>query len=103
METLSQPYFREEGCCIGLDRSWFATLHERRHAGILQRGELGEQVVKLEHEPDPPIPEFRLLCIRHPKEVMLIERHRTPARLIERADNMEQGAFPGSGGSHNRH
>src|SRR6185437_10096535 len=103
MKAMPQSDFRQKGCGIGLDRSWFATLYERRHTGIFQRRELGEQVMELKHEPYPPIPEFRLLCIRHPKEVMPVERDRPVGRFIKGSDNMEKGALAGSRSSHNRH
>ena len=103
MEAVPQSDFREQNGCVGLDRSGITTLYERRHAGIFQRGELGKQVMELKYEPYPPIPEFRLLCIRHSKEIVPIERDGASGRFIKGSDNMEQGAFAGSRSSHDRH
>ncbi len=103
LKAMPQSDFRQKGCGIGSDSGRLATLHERRHAGILQRGELGEQVMELKYESDPPIPKFRLLCVSHPKEILPIKRNGPPGRFIKGSDNMEQGAFAGSRSSHDRH
>ena len=57
--------------------------------------------MELEDEPDPFITELRLLRLGHAKEVLSIECDGSAARLIEGADNVEQGALTGSGGTHN--
>jgi len=101
MQPMSQSNFREEGSGFGFDSGGVATLHERRHAGIFQRREFGEQVMELEDEPDPFITELRLLRLGHAKEVLPIERDGSAARFIKRADNVEQGALAGPGGAHN--
>lgn len=89
VKAMPQSNVREQRCGIGLDGSRFAALHERRHAGIFQRGELGKQVMELKHEPYPSIPEFSLLCIRHPEEVLPIERDSASGRFIKGSDNVE--------------
>lgn len=103
MQAMPQSDFREEGGCIGLDGTGFATLYERRHGGIFQCGELSQQMVKLKHEADPPISELRLLGVRHSKKVLSIERDTAPARCIERANDVEQGTFTGPRSAHNGH
>ena len=102
VEAMPQPNLGEKRGRIGFDRSRLSTLDKRRHTSIFECGELSEQVVKLKHEPNPPIAELRLLAVRHAKQVLSIERHSPAAWFIKGANNMEQGTLAGPRGPHDR-
>jgi predicted ABC-type transport system involved in lysophospholipase L1 biosynthesis ATPase subunit len=48
-------------------------LDQRRHHHVLERGELGQQVVELEHEPDPPVAELGEPAGAHRRELLADE------------------------------
>ena len=64
MEPLSQADFLEQDGGFLLDVLERASLDERRHAGVFERGELRQQMVKLKDEADPAVAEIGLLGLR---------------------------------------
>lgn len=71
-------------------------LNESRHAGILERSKLWQEMVKLEDKPDTPISKVCLFTFRQAKHILVLEVDCPCGRPIECPDNVEQGALPGS-------
>jgi hypothetical protein len=58
-------------------------------------------MMKLKDKSDTSMPKVRLLAFRHVKYIFAVEVHRPCRGTIEGPDNMEQGAFSGSGSPDN--
>ena len=76
---------------------------ERGHRHILQRRELGQQMVELIDETDMPVSELRQLVVGQTVEIHAVNDHLSPIRLVQRADDMQQRRFTGPGRTDNRH
>ena len=70
---------------------------EQRHRHVLQRRELGQQVVKLVDKPERPVAEHPALDLRLAADVPAGHAHLARARRIESAENMEKRALAGAG------
>jgi hypothetical protein len=77
------------------------SLDQSRHTGILERGELRQEVMKLKDKPDASIPKLSLLTLRPMEHILAVEVDRPRRGTVEGPDNMEQGALPGSRGPDN--
>jgi hypothetical protein len=66
---------------------------ERRHRGILERGEFGQQVVELKDEAEPGAAEGRQLLLLEREDVGALQQEPAGGRAVERADNLQQGAL----------
>ena len=49
----------------------------------------------MEDEPDATVSKFRLLLIRQCKQILPLEKNGAAARAVERAKDVQQGAFAG--------
>ena len=65
----------------------------QRHLGVLERIELRQQVMELEHEADVAIAECHHLRIRQHRQVDAVDRNRALIDAIETAEHVEQRAF----------
>ena len=63
---------------------------EPRHHGVLERGELRQQVVELEDEADLPVAELRQPRGVHRRHVDAVEGDRAGRRGVERPQDLEQ-------------
>jgi len=73
---------------------------QQRHHDVLDRIEVGEQMVELEHEAERPAANPRELSGRHREQRPPIELHVAAIRPIERAKDMQQRALPDARFSH---
>ncbi len=76
---------------------------KRGHRHILQRRELGQQMVELIDETDMPVAELRQLVVGQTVEIHAVNDHLSPIRLVQRADDVQQRRFAGPGRTDNRH
>ena len=67
---------------------------ELGHHHVLERRELPQQVVKLEDEPDEPVPDLAGLPRPQTGEVHAAQPDRTAARAVERAEEVEERGLP---------
>ena len=74
-----------------------------RHLGVLDRRELGQQVVELEDEPDPVVAQRHQLGVGHRRELGVADGDRSAIGAVEPAEDVEQGAFPHARRADNRH
>src|SRR5260370_17026451 len=74
-------------------RAAFPALDQRRHGYVFERGELRQQVVALEDEPDRPISKIRDCGIAHLEQVSSVEANLPRGGRIQHPDYVEQGAF----------
>ena len=73
-----------------------------RHLRVLDRVELGKQMVKLEHEADLAVPERHQLGIRQCRQRHPAERDVAGVDSIEAAEHMQQRALPHTGRTDDR-
>src|SRR5437868_482852 len=66
---------------------------QRRHGGVVQRGELREQVVELEDEADVAVAEARQRLLSHLERVLAVVEDVAGGRRIERSDDVQEGAL----------
>src|ERR1019366_1104813 len=59
LDALLEPDLLEESVGARLELALRFALHEPRHEHVLERGELGEQMVELEHEANRSVPQLR--------------------------------------------
>src|ERR1051325_982540 len=78
------------------------TRNAQGHHDVLERAELSEQVVKLEHESNSTIPKRRQLLIRLLFDALARDGHTAAGGLIEGAEQVQQGALARPAGSDNR-
>jgi hypothetical protein len=71
-------------------------LDEPRHEDVLERVELGEQVVELEDEADGAVAESRQARTAHGGELFAVHRDGAGAHDVERADAVEQRRLAGA-------
>lgn len=102
MQAGSQPNLLQQRNGFRFNIRLLAALDEGRHAGILKRRELGQEMVELEDKPDPSIPELRLLILRHLKDILTVEVDRACRGPIEHPDDVEERALSGSGSPDDR-
>src|SRR6266849_2858176 len=99
-EPLAEPDPLEQ---VGRPRArrglWLAGDQARQH-DVLQRGEVAQQVVELEDEADLAVAEDRQLGLRAGEHVPPVEEEATPARLVERSQEMEEGRLADPGLAH---
>src|SRR5437762_6524473 len=74
-----------------------------RHLGILECGELRQEVMKLEDESEPPVPERDPLRVRQFGQVDVANRDGAAVRMVEPAEHVQQGALADAGRPDNRH
>ena len=74
-----------------------------RHAGVLERGEFGEQVVELEHEADVTVAEGDERVARHRAEVRVADANRSAVDRVEPAEDVQQRALADARGADDRH
>jgi hypothetical protein len=70
------------------------TANAKRHHDVFERGELAQQVVVLEHEPDLSVADSRELVIGPIVDGLATDEHVTSSRPIQRTDHVQQSALP---------
>ena len=74
----------------------------QRHPGVLERRELRQQMMELEHEADVPVAERRQLVGRHAREVGVADRARAGVERVEPAEHVQQRALADAGRADDR-
>ena len=70
---------------------------------ILPHAEHRNQVVRLEHKSDFSPAENRQCFILQRKNILAVYHDAAGSGPVQTAQHMQQGGFPGAGGSHNGH
>ena len=73
------------------------------YGDILEHGELGQQLVELEHKTDVAVAEVGQLLVLQREHILSLVAYLALLWRIECADNLQQGRLAGTAGSHNRH
>src|SRR5439155_9257001 len=66
---------------------------QARQHDVLERGEVGEEMVELEDEPDLAVAEVGEPTLRASEDLLPVEEEPAAGRLVERAQQMEQRAL----------
>ena len=74
----------------------------KRHLGVLERAELGQQVVQLEDEPHVTVAERHERCVGQPRHVAVGDADRSRVRTVEPPEQVQQGALAHARGAHDR-
>jgi hypothetical protein len=103
VQALGKPHSFEHfpGDLLGLTPGY--ALDQGRHHGVLQRVELGQQVMELEHEPDGAVAERRQLVGRKGADILAADVDAALGRSVQGSQQVEQGALARSRGTHHRH
>src|SRR6266850_2165560 len=75
---------------------------QARHGRVFQRGELRQEVVELEDEPDVPVAEPRQRLLAHLERVLAVVEHVPGGGRIKRAHHVQEGALPYTAGTDQR-
>src|SRR5688500_19271526 len=68
----------------------------QRHHDVLERAELAQEMMELEHEADLLVAEPRELFVAQAGEVHAADGDEAAGRTIERAEDVQQRALPGA-------
>ena len=68
----------------------------QRHLRVLERRELGQQVVELKHEPDLPVAERHEVGIGQRRDLGAADDDPAVADPVQAAKDVQQGALPDS-------
>jgi len=74
--------------------------HGQHH--ILQRGEMSQQMILLEHKAQLLAAQFWQLAVRRLHQIYTIEKHCARSGFIHTAQDIEQRGFSAARGSHHR-
>jgi len=86
--TPVQP--RATSALLHLDRWPGPPTQEQRSGHVLQRGEFGEQIVKLPHKPDFPIAKIRGGIVRQRTQLQVGEVYVTLRKHVQESEDMQQ-------------
>ncbi len=75
----------------------------QRHFDVLQHRELLNQVVRLKDEADPRRTDLAKLVVVHLRDVVIAQEVVARGRPVEAAEQVQQRALAGAGGTHDRH
>ncbi len=75
---------------------------QQGHQHILECREFAQQVMKLEDEPDAPVPHGGQLALRQLRHAPPLQDHLARRRPIQTAQQMQEGRFPCSTRAHDR-
>src|SRR5207237_4674806 len=78
-------------------------VEQRGHHRVLERREVTEQVVELEHEADILTTVARERGLAAAKQLFALKQHAPPGRAIERAEQVQQRRFADAGRADERH
>jgi hypothetical protein len=81
-DTIRETYTLQHRCGSLDSRSVRASTDEQRHHRILNGGELGQQVMKLENETNFPVPKPRQVYITEFKDVKFTHFYRSCAGTV---------------------
>ena len=70
---------------------------------VLQGGELGQQLVELEHEPNLFVAELGQFALFHGAHIGAVYLYGTCIGAVQRAHNLQQGGLACAAGTHNAH
>ena len=77
--------------------------YQSRYHHVFERGEFGQQLVKLEHETDVLVAEVRNFGGREAAYVLPVNNHFTLIRAVECTHDLQQGGLSCTAWSHNGH
>ena len=86
---------------VGAERPPAELDHGRQH-GVLQGGELGQQVIELEDEADLLVTQVGAMPGAQAPGVLAGDADRALGRAVQQTQDVEQGGLPGAGGAHER-
>ena len=96
MQAVSQADFRKERTCFFDALGDRPFLHEAGEVGIFQGRKFRQEMMKLKHEPDAPVPKPGQFVFRQTEDILGFIEYRALRWSIQGSQNMEQGAFPRS-------
>src|SRR5262249_10254130 len=72
-----------------------------RHHSVFQRGKFGQEMMKLKHKPNATVAKVSQHTIRQVRQLNTTTVYRALRRTIQAAHQVQEGAFPRPGRSHN--
>ncbi len=96
-EAFGQPNARQQSARPRLGGARIHSPHQQRHRDIFERGEFGQQVMKLIDEAHGAISQMTALGIVQAIHCGSCDLHRAAGRQIEPSQELQQRRFAGSG------
>ena len=75
---------------------------QQRHADVFERGEFRQQVMELVDEAERAVAQFSASAIGQPRHGLALDLDFTAGRLVEAAEDVQQGALAGARGADDR-
>ena len=98
-----KAHLRQKLAGLPVRAGFVSSLNQGGHGHVLERGELGQQVVALKDEPDGSISKFGQLSVVHVEHRTPVEPHLAGRRHVQRSQDVEEGALAGSRCADQRH
>src|SRR5437762_14216343 len=76
---------------------------DQRELDVFQRARTGQEVERLEDEPDLAVADPRELGPRETGDVLAVQDVAAGRRGVETAEDIHEGGLPRTGGAHHRH
>ena len=102
-QAVAEPHLTEQLGRSLLRGRGTASLNQRRHHDILQRGQVKEEMMELEHESYPPVPDVGGLLVAEGAEVAAVQTHSSRGRSVESTQKMKERGLSGTACPHDRY
>ena len=102
MESVREPHPSQHPARLLGGDGHRLTGDQQRHGGVLQRAELGEQVVELVDEPQLPVAEPGLGTAVPAMDILPLEQHGAAGGVVERPHQVQQGGLARTRATHHR-
>ena len=90
LETLTEAQVVEQFACAVIGVGPLVSANERWYRHVLERGELRQQLVELEHEANVAVAEVRQFALLESQHVDIVVEHLAPLWRIEGANDLQQ-------------
>jgi hypothetical protein len=93
LEPVAQPHLAEKAGRRVRGLATRRARDEARQHHVLDRGELGQEVVELEDEPDPPSTQEREIAVGQMGDLRAVEKHLARRGPVESAEKVKERAL----------
>lgn len=103
MDGVGKTHSRQCGMRLPLCIPVIDAVEFQRQRGIVERGQIGEQQKGLEDETDIAPAQTCAGVVIHLRDVLIAQSHAAGIRHIQSGNQVEEGGFPASGFTDDRH
>ncbi len=102
LEPLAQTHTLEQSTRTRTRRRHVHAAHQKRHRDIFERGEFGQQVMKLVHETDRTVAQIPASFLAELVNVLAIHQHFPRRRPVQAAEQLQEGRLTRPGCTYDR-